>query len=197
MSDYRMIMPRSRSALRAEMTPAEFDATYFYADELKKFAGALGINVGNSRKFEVEALIREFLTTGRKPAARSVGPKAHRGARDLLAVNSLVLNYVGDRQTKEFLLSIVAKALPELKGKSGQWYWLNDWRRLRQSEHAHFTYGDLANHLQSLMKQPDRLPQIPSARMNNFISDFRSDPDNTGISRFEIMAAWNELKIHL
>lgn len=186
---------RSKPDLRADMTIEEFDASYFYANELKGFARTLDIVVGNSRKFEVEAMIREFLTTGQKPWGRGVAPSADRGARDLLAINARVINYVGDRRTKEFLLSIVADMLPTLKPKSGQWYWLNDWRRLRQSERASFTYGDLADHLRSLMAQPSRLPQIPSARMNNFISDYLADASNVGVSRTEIMDAWNELKL--
>jgi SAP domain-containing new25 len=186
---------RCKHNLRADITIEEFDAIYFYADELKRFARTLGISVGNSRKFEVEAMIREFLTTGQKPSRCPVGPRANLGERDVLAINARIINYVGDRRTKEFLLSIVAHMAPTLKPKSGQWYWLNDWRRLRQSERASFTYGDLADHLRSLMEQPGRLPQIPSARMNNFISDYLADPTNVGVSRTEIMDAWNELKL--
>ena len=39
-----------------------------------------------------------------------------------------------------------------------------------------------------------RLPQIPPARMNNFITDFRADPANRGVSRDHMMQAWMWLK---
>jgi hypothetical protein len=45
------------------------------------------------------------------------------------------------------------------------------------------------------MDHQDRLPQIPSARMNNFFTDFRADPANAGRSRTEMMTAWNALKL--
>tara|TARA_Y100000385_G_C12801827_1_gene512219 strand:+ start:468 stop:686 length:219 start_codon:yes stop_codon:yes gene_type:complete len=58
-----------------------------------------------------------------------------------------------------------------LSDKSGQWYWLNDWRRKKQEQQACFTDQDLADHLRALRQTKNCLPQIPSPRMNNFIAD--------------------------
>ncbi|WP_323870326.1 hypothetical protein [Xenorhabdus szentirmaii] len=49
-------------------------------------------------------------------------------------------------------------------------------------------------HLASLKKKLGRLPQIPSARMNNFISDYLSDSENQGSGKNEALKAWYELK---
>ena len=50
------------------------------------------------------------------------------------------------------LLDLVQAAAPGLGIKSGQWYWLNDWRRQQQQARLRFTYGDMADHLHSLMQ---------------------------------------------
>ncbi|MEJ4112698.1 hypothetical protein ACGE24_04155 [Corynebacterium kroppenstedtii] len=42
------------------MSVRECDDGYFYAVDLKRFAGTLGIAVGNLRKFEVEGLITDL-----------------------------------------------------------------------------------------------------------------------------------------
>ena len=49
------------STLHREISVDEFDNGYFYAAELKAFARDLRITVGNFRKLELEALIREIL----------------------------------------------------------------------------------------------------------------------------------------
>lgn len=180
--------------LRPEMSVAEFDAGYYYAAELKKFARSLGITVGNFRKHEVEELIRERLTTGRVPDRRPVPSRRSRAPRDVLTADGVVANYVDDRATKDFLRQLVLEQAPELKDKSGQWYWLNDWRRAQQAAGRRFRYGDLAARLRELMCTEGRLPQIPSARMNNFVTDFRADPANEGITHDDVMAAWHWLK---
>ena len=182
------------STLHREMSVEEFDNGYFYAAELKAFARDLGITVGNFRKFELEELIREFLQTGKVPDRKPVLPRKTGKARDVLKVDTTVSNYVGDKKTKAFLLELVYAEAPGLSQKSGQWYWLNDWRRKRQEARECFTYGDLADHLRTLMQTKGRLPRCPSARMNNFITDFMADPANAGTSRKEVLEAWNWLK---
>jgi hypothetical protein len=176
------------------MSVAEFDAGYFYATDLKAFAREIGISVGNFRKTELEDLIREFLATGNVPVKKPVLPRKSGADRDELAANVAVINYVGDKKTKQFLLELVAQTGGDLKNKSGQWYWLNDWRRQQQANDRSFTYQDLADHLHSLMTTKGRLPQIPSARMNNFITDFYSDPQNSDIPRADVLKAWEWLK---
>ncbi len=182
------------STLHREMSIEEFDNGYFYAAELKAFARDLGITVGNFRKFELEELIREFLQTGKVPDRKPVLPRKAGKARDVLKADATVINYVGDKKTKAFLLELVYAEAPGLSQKSGQWYWLNDWRRKRQGAQECFTYGDLADHLRTLMQTKGRLPRCPSARMNNFITDFMADPANAGTSRKEVLKAWNWLK---
>ncbi len=179
-----------------EMTADEFDRIYFYAAELKDIARSIGIVVGNLRKFEIETLIRDYLTTGKSPSRRPTMPRTRGQTRDTLTSKGRVVNYVGDKKTKLFLLSLVRKSAGKIADKSGQWYWLNDWRRKKQEAQAVFTYQDLADKLAGLMQTEGRLPQIPSARLNNFITDFRTDPKNAGTSRPEVLKAWNALKKH-
>ncbi len=181
--------------LHRGMSIKEFDNAYDYAAELKRFAREVGITAGNFRKVELEALIREFLQTGKVPDRKPVMPRKPGEARDVLKPDTVVTNYVGDKTTKAFLLDLVQAAAPGLGIKSGQWYWLNDWRRQQQEACLRFTYGDMADHLRSLMQTEGRLPQIPSARMNNFITAFRADPDNASISREGMLAAWMWLKV--
>lgn len=181
-------------SLRPDMSVEEFDDGYFYAADLKRFAREVGVTVGNRRKIELEALIREYLATGRVPSSKPVLPRTAGQRRDRLAPDVVVTNYVGDKSTKEFLLACVHAVAPGLKAKSGQWYWLNDWRREKQEAHARFTYRELANRLRELMQTEGRLPQIPSARMNNFITDFRDDPSSPAWSRGQLMEAWRWLK---
>ena len=54
------------------MSVEEFDNGYSYAAELKAFARDLGITVGNFRKLELEALIREILRTAKVSDRESV-----------------------------------------------------------------------------------------------------------------------------
>ena len=177
------------------MSVEEFDNRYFYAADLKAFAREVGIAVGNFRKTELEELIRQFLRTGKVPDRKPAMPRKAGEARDRLKPDTVVTNYVGDRETKIFLLELVHAEAPGLGQKSGQWYWLNDWRRKKQEARACFTYRDLAEHLSELMQTEGRLPQIPSARMNNFITDFRADPANAGIPRKDALKAWKWLKV--
>ncbi|MEP0519094.1 MAG: hypothetical protein ABJO09_02800 [Hyphomicrobiales bacterium] len=187
-------MSEQKPSLSASMSVSEFDSAYFYAKDLKVFAKTLGIRVGNFRKIELEALIREFLALGNIPDAQPVLPRKQGQSRDQLSSEKQVINYVGDKKTKAFLLELVKAEDPNVKAKSGQWYWLNDWRRKQQETKTSFTYQDVANKLLELMQTAGRLPQIPSARMNNFITDFRADPTNSCASREQIMAAWEHLK---
>ena len=182
------------STLHRGMSVEEFDNGYFYATELKAFAREVGISVGNFRKLDLEDLIRQFLRTGTVPDRRPVMSRKAGQARDKLESDRVVANYVDDRRTKTFLLELVHADAPGLRRKSGQWYWLNDWRRKKQEARARFTYRDLAGHLRELMQAEGRLPQIPSARMNNFITDFWADPANAGIPRKDVLKAWNWLK---
>ncbi|QDU34694.1 hypothetical protein KS4_27680 [Poriferisphaera corsica] len=180
--------------LRKTMTVDQFDGNYYYATKLKDFARKIGITVGNFRKIEIEVLIRQFLTTGQVPQAKPVQPRESNSKRDTLTATTTVENYVGNKATKSFLLALVEAQSPGIRNKSGQWYWLNDWRRKQQAKKLQFTYNDLANELHRLMTCPERLPQIPSARMNNFIADYLADPANKNHSRKDAQKAWEKIK---
>ena len=182
------------STLHRGMSVEEFDNGYFYAADLKAFAREVGITVGSFHKMELEDLIRQFLRTGKVPDRKPVVLRKAGQARDRLESDMVVANYVDDKKTKAFLLELVHAEAPGLRRKSGQWYWLNHWRRKRQQARARFTYRDLAGRLRELMQTEGRLPQIPAARMNNFITDFWADPTNAGIPSKDVLKAWNWLK---
>ena len=172
------------------MSVEEFDGGYFYAADLKAFARQLGIAVGRRCKLELEALIRDYLRTGIVPPAMPVPGRRSGNGRDELAAETVVRTYVDDRRTKDFLRDLVHARAPSLEDKSGQWYW----RRTQLQAGKRITYADLANRLLELRRTEGRLPRIPAARFNNFITDFRADPVNKGKSRAEAVAAWECIK---
>ncbi|PQQ32099.1 hypothetical protein C6H64_04040 [Photorhabdus luminescens] len=180
--------------LHKGMSQEEFENGYFYVTELRQFAKSLGIATSNLKKNELELHIRSCLFgySGDLPIA--IPNKRDRAGRDLLTLKSLVINYVGNKQTKNFLLAQVNSRYEPLPDKSGQWYWLNHWRKVQIANNKQITYGDLVEHLASLKQQEERLPQIPSARLNNFISDFIADPENKGKGKKQALEIWQELK---
>ena len=180
--------------LRASMSVKEFDDNYFYAADLKAFARQLGIAVGRRRKLELEALIRDFLRTGVIPPAKPMPDRRSGEGRDRLAAETVVRAYVDDRRTKTFLRDLVHAHAPSLRDKSGQWYWLNEWRRTQLQAGQRITYADLGNRLLGLMRSEGRLPRIPAARFNNFVTDFKADPANKDKSRADAVAAWERIK---
>lgn len=184
------------AALHPSMSAQEFDSGYHYAADLKKFARQLGIPPRSYRKIELEQLIRERLTTGRVPHLSPVPARTPVGLRDHLAPEALVTNYVDDKTTKTFLRDCVHADSPGLNDKSGQWYWLNEWRRKQQEAQVLFSYAELSAKLRELMQHEGRLPQIPSARMNNFFTDYRADPANPPATREKLLREWNWLKNH-
>ncbi len=183
------------SKLYSTMSVEEFAKGYFYADELKAFAKTLGIDVGTLRKNEVEAHIKARLSGDKDtPLPKSVSNRKTGGRRDRLSPDACVVNYVGDRATKAFLKEEISKRDPQLRDKSGQWYWLNDWRKKQIASNRKITYRQLIDRLYELMTSEERLPRIPSTRFNNFITDFLADPDNDGATRQKAMEEWEKLK---
>lgn len=182
------------ATLHRKMTVEEFESHYHYAAELKRFARRLGIHVGDLRKIELEAAIKSCLKTGVVPDTRALTKMKRSSVRDALTLATRVIDYIDDKTTKQFLLNEVAKLDPSLRPKSGQWYWLNDWRRNQLRGGTRITYGDVVRHLTRLMRQPDRLPQIPSARFNNFITDYLADPANRASNKSDAVAAWEQIK---
>ena len=180
--------------LRASMSVKEFDDNYFYAADIKAFARQLGIAVGRRRKLELEALIRDFLRMGVVPPAKPMPDRRSGKGRDRLAAETVVRVYVDDRRTKTFLRDLVHARAPSLRDKSGQWYWLNEWRRTQLQAGQRITYADLGDRLLEFMRSEGRLPRIPAARFNNFVTDFKADPANKGKSRADAVVAWECIK---
>ena len=177
------------SKLYRNMSVEEFEKGYFYATELKAFAKELGIDVGTLRKNELEDHIKARLSGSKDtPLPKSVSNRKTGGSRDRLSPDSYVVNYVSDKATKAFLKEEISKR--DLKDKSGQWYWLNDWRKEEIRSNRKITYRELIDRLYELMTR--RLPRIPSTRFNNFITDFLAD--NEGANRQEAMDEWERLK---
>ena len=183
------------SKLHKNMSMEEFENGYFYATELKAFAKELGIDVGTLRKNELEEHIKACLS-GKKgtPLPKSVSNRKTGGSRDKLSLDSYVVNYVSDKATKAFLKQEISNRDPQLKDKSGQWYWLNDWRKEQIRNNREITYRELIDRLYELMTTEGRLQRIPSSRFNNFITDFLAAPENEGATRQEAMDEWERLK---
>ncbi|KAA1189828.1 hypothetical protein [Photorhabdus heterorhabditis] len=182
------------SKLHKGMSEEAFENGYFYVVELRQFAKSLGIASDNLKKHELELHIRSHLFGYSSDLPIPIPNKRNRAGRDLLTLKSLVINYVSDKQTKNFLLEQVGRRYGPLPDKSGQWYWLNHWRKMKIANDNKITYGDLVEHLASLRQQEGRLPQIPSARLNNFISDFIADPENKGKGKKQALEIWQKLK---
>ena len=177
------------------MSVEEFEKGYFYAAELKAFAKKLGIDVGTLRKNEVESHIKAHLSSNTDtPLPKSVSNRKTNGNRDRLLPDSYIVNYVSDKKTKAFLMQEVSKRDPSIKNKSGQWYWLNDWRKEQIRSNRKITYLALIDRLYELMTNEGRLPRIPSTRFNNFITDFLADPENDGATRQEAFDERERLK---
>ncbi|MEM1263721.1 MAG: hypothetical protein AAGH76_15080 [Pseudomonadota bacterium] len=185
-------MGRKRSLSR-RMSVAEFDNGYWYAADLKAFATKLGLTGAAAlRKDQVEARVRRFLETGAFPDSNTQQrAPVSRGDPDPLRMDVRIVRYVSNRATKDFIVTEASRLYGPLPKKSGAWYWLNRWRE--QHTAAGITYRDLVHRYIELCTTEGRLPQIPSARMNNFISDFLAAKEGT---RNEAMAAWQALKKH-
>lgn len=177
------------------MSVEEFNNSYFYAVELKTFAKTLGITVGSLKKNELEAHIRAYLSGDTEiELPKSVSNRKTKEKRDRLQLDQPVVNYVSDQTTKAFLILEIEARDSQIRRKSGQWYWLNAWRKQQVLSNNPITYRDLVNKLYELMTTTGRLPQIPSTRFNNFITDFLADPVNQGKTKTDAVKQWELLK---
>ena len=178
------------AALHADMTLQQFESGYWYAVELKAFAKTLGVKgASRLRKDQLEELVRLALE-GKPVEQIATRPRAIQRA-DKLALEQPVAHYISNKATKDFILAQAQKQHPALPAKSGRWYWLNRWREQQIGQGIAMTYGDLVEQMIALCTSQGRLPQIPSARFNNFISDFLAAGEG---SREEACLAWEELK---
>lgn len=170
---------------------AEFEGGYWYAIELKQFARDIGVaNSSRLRKDELEEIIKTYIYSGDLPDNK-MSSTARKDKGDKLALTEQVRNYISNKNTKSFIMTEALKLSPGLPEKSGVWYWTNRWREEQLEKKRAITYLDLIKHFVELSVQEERLPQIPSARFNNFITDFISAEAG---SREEAIAAWEALK---
>lgn len=139
--------------------------------------------------------IGAFLTGDKEiELPQSVSNRKTKGNRDRLEPNQPVVNYVSDKTTKAFLMLEIKAKDSQISQKSGQWYWLNAWRKQQVLSNNPITYQDLVNKLYELMTTTGRLPQIPSTRLNNFITDFLADSVNRGKTKTDAVKQWALLK---
>ena len=180
--------------LSPNMSVEQFQNGYWYANELKSFAKRLGVSpVSRLRKDQLEKVILHFLATGKLDNAvnKNSADRMHDIVAVELTLTTEVKNYRNNKTTKSFILSEAKKLCPELPTKSGVWYWINRWREEKIEKSLKITYGDLIEQFVKLSCQRERLPQIPSARFNNFITDFLNANEGT---RSDAMEAWERLK---
>jgi hypothetical protein len=172
-------------------TVAEFEAGYWYASELKQFVKEIGVP-GSSRlrKDQLEGIIKSYIEGGTLFKKReSKGLKYQKA--DSLALDQKIENYVSNKKTKSFIMTEAQNICPNLPKKSGVWYWTNRWREEQFEKNKKITYLQLIQYFVKLSTQEGRLPQIPSARFNNFITDFLAASEG---NREEAKIAWEKLK---
>jgi hypothetical protein len=176
------------------MTVRDFENGYWYLDELKNFAGRIGIPAAKKlRKDELEKAIVAFLRTGRAalPTTRSLRKTGVKDVDRGLNPKLRIQHYTSNRETKDFIIAQARVMAPDVREKSGVWYRLNRWREEQITRGKHSTYGDLVRQYVALNKMP-RFEKIPHGRYINFVAAFLAA--NNGATRAEAIAAWNELK---
>lgn len=180
-----------RKKLYEIKTVAEFESGYWYALELKQFARDIGVpNSSKLRKDQLEKIIKSYLQSGSLDVNIKV-PIKRKKERDKLELKQCIQHYVSNKKTKSFIMAEALKLCPDLPKKSGVWYWTNRWREEQLEKNRKITYLDLVQHFVELSTTKNRLPQIPSARFNNFITDFLAANEGT---REEAKVAWEKLK---
>ena len=173
------------------MTIKEFENKYWYMNELKTFAKLLKIPFDSKiRKDQLEEMIIQFLetrTVNKKNCYRSKSRN-----RDILNRHTYVENFSNKKETWEFIHSEMDKRIPGLKPRSGAKYWLNRWIENKFSDGGKITYDDVICEYIRLNETEGKLPQIPSCKFNNFISDYLANEKNA--TRKEVLDAWNKLR---
>src|SRR5262249_35545640 len=185
---------KAKSKLSRNMTIADFDNGYWYATEIQEFAEQIGIPYSNKlRKDELEKSIKLFLQTGKiaLPTKRNLIRSGPKDIEKGLNVHLPVINYMSNRETKEFIMREAQKISPGLKHKSGAHYRLNRWREEQLTEGNKITYGDLVQEYLRLNQTERPFKQIPIACYINFLSDFLKSEKNA--TRAEALAAWKQL----
>jgi len=181
-------------ALSPTMTLRDFENGYWYLEQLKDFAGRIGIPAAKKlRKDELEKAIVAFLRTGKaavptRRSLRKTGPKdVERGLNLKLRIE----HYTSNHETKDFIVHQAHLMAPEVREKSGVWYRLNRWREEQITKGKRPTYGHLVRQYIALNKM-ERFEKIPQDRYINFVAAFLAA--NKGVARADAIAAWTELK---
>lgn len=181
----------AKSKLHTVKDVADFEKRYWYAIELKQFARDIGVaNSSKLRKVELEEIIKTYLQSGKLPNIK-VSSIVRKDNGDKLALTEMVRNYISNKDTKSFIMTEAQKLVPDLPKKSGVWYWTNRWREEQLEKKRAITYLDLIKYFVELSVQEGRLPQIPSAQFNNFITDFIAAEAG---NREDAIAAWEAVK---
>jgi len=173
------------------MSIQEFENKYWYMNELKVLAKSLGISFDSkTQKDQLEQMIIQFLKTGTVNKKNCYRSKSRN--KDILNSHTHVEKFSNEKETWEFIHSEMDKRMPELKPKSGAKYWLNRWIENKLSHSEKITYNDVICEYIRLNETEGKLPQIPSCKFNNFISDYLANEKNA--TREEALEAWNKLK---
>ena len=168
----------------------EFENNYWYIYELKSFLKEIGLkNNSKLRKDEIEKIITEYIKHKIIPTIeKSISTKGN----DVLELSCYVNNFKSNKETKEFLLNESKKLYPKLKIKSGSSYWLNRWIEIKKKTGVKIKYKDIVEEYIKLNLSEEKLPQIPSTKMNNFIMDFLKNEN--GAKRKDAIDEWKKLK---
>jgi hypothetical protein len=169
------------------MTLRDFENGYWYLDQLKNFAGRIGIPAAKKlRKDELEKAVVAFLRTGKAalPTSRSLRRVGVKDVERGLNLNLRIEHYTSNRETKEFIVEQARRMMPEVREKSGVWYRLNRWREEQLTSGKHPTYIAL--------NRMERFKKVPHVRYINFLAEFLAA--EKGATRADAIAAWTELK---
>lgn len=190
-----MNLPQPMSTLSKKMTLRQFDHSYWYATELKRFAQSLGVRAAHRlRKDELEKAIRHFLVHGKveSPTNRDLSPSGLRDVDRGLRLDRRVIVYTNDRETKAFLEREARRLNPTFRRRSGARYRLNRWREARLTRGARITYRDLVREYVRLNRPETTYRRVPSGRYINFLSDFMAA--NPGATMQAAIRAWKTVK---
>lgn len=177
---------------KINLSEHDFINKYWYTLELKRLAKKIGIlNVSKIRKDELEKIILKYIKTGILEYPKNSKKNYKKNSEDILELDTIIKYYKNNKKTWIFISREVCKIQPDFKAKSGVKYWLNRWREKEIQKGNTITYGDLINEYIRL-NNIDRLPQIPSAKFNNFITDFLKNEKNK--TRVEAIRIWKKVK---
>jgi hypothetical protein len=184
-----------KTKLLTSMTLSQFEHGYWYATELKAFAGNIGIpSASKLRKDELQTAIQHFLKTRKiqNPVKRSLSISGPKDTDVGLHLDLPVVVYTNDKETKAFLDREAQKLAPGLKRKSGVRYRHNRWREEQLAKGVRITYRDVVREYVRLNQTQEPFARIPYDCYINFLSDFLAS--EKGTTREQAMKAWHHLK---